>query len=134
MTLKFQLDSLEGVEEPVAALSVEKEGKFVLGNYGLPQQEDVTGLKAKVEELLGEKRAAENGFGTDVEVGHAMVHGGPFPSTSDSWTTSVGSLAIARILRPVSYQDLPQELQPEALQDANPAGVPQRVDGQLKSA
>ncbi|HFQ8052843.1 TPA: hypothetical protein ACHTCR_004719 [Pseudomonas putida] len=59
MTLKFQLDSLEGVEESVAALYVEKDGKFVLGIDGLPQQEDVTGLKAKVEELLGEKKAAE---------------------------------------------------------------------------
>ncbi|WP_409321376.1 hypothetical protein [Pseudomonas monteilii] len=59
MTLKFQLDSLEGVDESVAALYVEKDGKFVLGIDGLPQQEDVTGLKAKVEELLGEKKAAE---------------------------------------------------------------------------
>lgn len=57
MTLKFQLDSLEGVEESVAALYVEKDGKFVLGIEGLPQQEDVTGLKAKVQELLDEKKA-----------------------------------------------------------------------------
>ena len=59
MTLKFQLDSLEGVEESIQGLYVEKDGKFVLGIEGLPQQEDVTGLKAKVEELLGEKKAAE---------------------------------------------------------------------------
>ena len=51
MTLKFQLDSLEGVEESIQGLYVEKDGKFVLGIEGLPQQEDVTGLKAKVEEL-----------------------------------------------------------------------------------
>ncbi|WP_063912504.1 hypothetical protein [Pseudomonas sp. p21] len=57
MTLKFQLDSLEGVDESVAALYVEKDGKFVLGIDGLPQQEDVTGLKAKVQELLDEKKA-----------------------------------------------------------------------------
>ena len=49
MTLKFQLDSLEGVEESIQGLYVEKDGKFVLGIEGLPQQEDVTGLKAKVE-------------------------------------------------------------------------------------
>lgn len=47
MTLKFQLDNLEGVDESIQALYVEKEGKFVLGIDGLPQQEDVTGLKAK---------------------------------------------------------------------------------------
>lgn len=59
MTLKFQLDSLEGVDESVQALYVEKDGKFVLGIEGLPQREDVSGLKSKVEELLGEKKAAE---------------------------------------------------------------------------
>ncbi|WP_288075684.1 hypothetical protein [Pseudomonas sp.] len=59
MTLKFQLDSLEGVEESIQALYVEKDGKFVLGIEGLPPQEDVSGLKAKVDELLGEKKAAE---------------------------------------------------------------------------
>lgn len=57
--LKFQLDTLEGVDESVRALYTEKDGKFVLGIEGLPQQEDVTGLKAKVDELLGEKKAAE---------------------------------------------------------------------------
>lgn len=57
MTLKFQLDSLEGVDESVADLYVEKDGKFVLGIDGLPQQEDVSGLKSKVQELLDEKKA-----------------------------------------------------------------------------
>lgn len=59
MTLKFQLDSLDGVDESVAALYVEKNGKFVLGIDGLPQQEDVSGLKSKVQELLDEKKAAD---------------------------------------------------------------------------
>lgn len=59
MTLKFQLDSLDGVDESVAALYVEKDGKFVLGIEGLPQQEDVSGLKSKVQELLDEKKAAD---------------------------------------------------------------------------
>lgn len=57
--LKFQLDTLDGVDEAVRALYTEKEGKFVLGIEGLPQQEDVSGLKAKVDELLGEKKLAE---------------------------------------------------------------------------
>lgn len=59
MTLKFQLDSLEGVDESIQALYVEKDGKFVLGIEGLPQQEDVSGLKSKVQELLDEKKAAD---------------------------------------------------------------------------
>lgn len=57
--LKFQLDTLEGVDETVRALYTEKDGKFVFGIEGLPQQEDVSGLKAKVDELLGEKKLAE---------------------------------------------------------------------------
>ena len=62
-------------------------------------------------------RIIANGWPTGVEVAHAMVHGGPFPATSDSRTTSVGSLAIERFLRPVCYQDLPKELLPEVLRD-----------------
>lgn len=57
--LKFQLDTLDGVDESVRPLYTEKDGKFVLGIEGLPQPEDVSGLKSKVEELLGEKKAAE---------------------------------------------------------------------------
>jgi NADP-dependent aldehyde dehydrogenase len=76
-------------------------------------------------------RVLINGFGTGVEVGHAMVHGGPFPSTSDSRSTSVGSLAIFRFLRPVSYQNLPAALLPAELQDANPLGIARRVDGKV---
>jgi 2,5-dioxopentanoate dehydrogenase len=80
-----------------------------------------------LEEKVG--RILVNGFGTGVEVGHAMVHGGPYPATSDGRTTSVGSLAINRFLRPVSYQDLPGDLLPPALSDENPLGIPRQVDG-----
>ena len=55
--LKFQLDSLDGVDESVRSLYTEKDGKFVLGIEGLPQPEDVSGLKSKVEELLAEKKS-----------------------------------------------------------------------------
>ncbi|KTB67016.1 MULTISPECIES: hypothetical protein [Pseudomonas] len=57
--LKFQLDTLEGVDEAVRALYTEKDGKFVLGIEGLPKPEDVSGLKSKVQELLDEKKAAD---------------------------------------------------------------------------
>jgi NADP-dependent aldehyde dehydrogenase len=75
-----------------------------------------------------------NGFPTGVEVSHAMVHGGPFPATSDSRTTSVGATAIDRFLRPVCYQDVPSYLLPEALRDDNPLHLARMVDGQLKQA
>jgi alpha-ketoglutaric semialdehyde dehydrogenase len=64
-----------------------------------------------------------NGYPTGVEVSHAMVHGGPFPASSDSRTTSVGASAIERFLRPVSYQNMPEALLPESLQDVNPMKI-----------
>ncbi|MDI5984452.1 aldehyde dehydrogenase (NADP(+)) [Halomonas sp. M4R5S39] len=75
-------------------------------------------------------RVLANGWPTGVEVCHAMVHGGPFPATSDARTTSVGSAAIQRFLRPVCYQNLPAGLLPSALQDGNPLNVSRLVDGQ----
>jgi NADP-dependent aldehyde dehydrogenase len=72
-----------------------------------------------------------NGFPTGVEVSHAMVHGGPFPATSDSRVTSVGTTSIERFLRPVCYQDFPAELLPEALADSNPLALWRRVNGDI---
>jgi len=69
-----------------------------------------------------------NGFPTGVEVAHAMVHGGPFPATADGRSTSVGTLAIRRFLRPVCYQDFPDALLPASLREANTA-LPRLVDG-----
>ncbi|WP_136068737.1 aldehyde dehydrogenase (NADP(+)) [Modicisalibacter radicis] len=74
-------------------------------------------------------RLLVNGWPTGVEVCHAMVHGGPFPATSDVRTTSVGSAAIFRFLRPVCYQALPEGLLPEALKEGNPLGLERLVDG-----
>jgi len=60
-------------------------------------------------------RILANGFPTGVEVCDAMVHGGPYPASTNFGATSVGTLAIRRFLRPVSYQNLPDALLPEAL-------------------
>ncbi|RIY01391.1 aldehyde dehydrogenase (NADP(+)) [Aureimonas flava] len=93
---------------------------------------DVEAARTLLPELeVKAGRILVNGFGTGVEVGHAMVHGGPYPATSDARTTSVGSLAVARFLRPVCYQDLPAALVPETLRDGNPLGLPVRTDGHL---
>ena len=74
-------------------------------------------------------RILANGWPTGVEVSTAMVHGGPFPATSDPRSTSVGTAAIERFLRPVCYQDLPEELLPAALRAVNPLGLPRTIDG-----
>jgi 2,5-dioxopentanoate dehydrogenase len=74
-------------------------------------------------------RILANGWPTGVEVSTAMVHGGPFPATSDPRSTSVGAAAIERFLRPVCYQDLPDALLPAAVRKDNPLGLPRLVDG-----
>ena len=71
-----------------------------------------------------------NDFPTGVEVSYSMVHGGPFPATSDSRSTSVGATAIDRFLRPVCYQNVPDSLLPPALQQGNPLHTWRLVDGQ----
>ena len=73
-------------------------------------------------------RILVNAFPTGVEVSQAMVHGGPFPSTSNTMYTSVGATAIDRFLRPVCYQDLPDALLPEALKEKNPLRLRRMTD------
>jgi NADP-dependent aldehyde dehydrogenase len=81
---------------------------------------------------LGQRKAGRviaNGYPTGVGVSWSMQHGGPWPATTSPASTSVGAAGIERWLRPVTYQNMPAELLPEALRDENPSGIPQRVDG-----
>jgi 2,5-dioxopentanoate dehydrogenase len=92
---------------------------------------DDVDLARRLMPLL-ERRAGRlivNGWPTGVEVAHAMVHGGPYPATTDGRSTSVGSLAIDRFLRPVSYQNFFQDLLPQELRDDRSPGAPVLVDG-----
>ena len=90
--------------------------------------EQCADLVALLERKVG--RVLINGYPTGVEVCEAMVHGGPWPATSDARGTSVGSLAIDRFLRPVCYQNFPDALLPEALQNANPLRLTRLVNGE----
>lgn len=74
-------------------------------------------------------RLIYGGYPTGVEVCHSMHHGGPFPSTTDAKFTSVGTAAISRFVRPVAYQDFPDDLLPDPLKNANPLGITRLVDG-----
>ena len=85
-------------------------------------------LSALLEQKVG--RILLNGYPTGVEVCDSMVHGGPYPATSDARGTSVGTLAIDRFLRPVCFQNYPDSLLPEALKNGNPLGIQRLVDGQ----
>ncbi len=84
----------------------------------------------RLEEKCG--RILFRGVPTGVEVGYAMQHGGPYPATTDSRSTSVGAHAIKRFARPIAYQDMPHDLLPEALKDGNPLGILRQVDGEWK--
>ena len=117
-TMRGLLESMEG--QLTATLQLDAPGDLEAARTLMPT------LERKVGRILA------NGWPTGVEVGHAMVHGGPYPSTSDGRTTSVGTLAIRRFLRPVCYQDLPDALLPPALRDANPFLIWRRVDGTLQ--
>jgi NADP-dependent aldehyde dehydrogenase len=76
-------------------------------------------------------RLVVNGFPTGVEVCPSMHHGGPYPATTDSRSTSVGTAAIDRFARPVCFQGFPQSALPPELQDDNPRRIWRTVDGEL---
>lgn len=83
------------------------------------------GLVSALQACAG--RLIFNGFPTGVEVCSSMVHGGPFPATSDGRSTSVGTMAIYRFTRPISWQSFPDAALPAELQESNPLGI-QRLE------
>src|SRR5262249_53414343 len=87
---------------------------------------------ARLLEILDTRvgRVVFQGYPTGVEVCHAMVHGGPYPATSDGRSTSVGGRAIDRFARAVAFQDAPEELLPEELRLANTSGIMRIVNGE----
>jgi alpha-ketoglutaric semialdehyde dehydrogenase len=102
-------------------------GGNLTGTIHADASDDARSLIASLQGLVG--RVILNGYPTGVEVCSAMVHGGPYPATTDAGTTSVGSAAIARFSRMVAYQNVPDELLPAALQNANPLKIPRMVNG-----
>lgn len=106
------------------------EGQLTATIHATPADYAAVGpLLERLEMLAG--RVVFNGWPTGVEVGHAVIHGGPFPATSAPSSTSVGSRAIERFLRPVSYQNVPDELLAPELRTDNPLRIWRRIDGTL---
>ncbi|MFF6995936.1 aldehyde dehydrogenase (NADP(+)) [Streptomyces sp. NPDC008313] len=110
---------LEGAEGQLTATLHGTEADLATAERVLPVLEERAG------------RILWGGWPTGVEVTHAMVHGGPWPATSSPGTSSVGTLAIERWLRPVCYQSFPDALLPGELRGGNPLGVTRLVDGTL---
>ena len=119
----------ENIEE-LRAITERLEGQLTAT---LQMDEADTELARSLLPILERKvgRILANGFPTGVEVSTAMVHGGPFPATSDGRSSSVGTAAIERFLRPVCYQNLAQTLLPPVLQDSAAGSVWRRLDGAL---
>ncbi len=117
--------------EEMFAAAAQLEGQLTATVHATPDELAAHhDLLALLETKAG--RLVLNGFPTGVEVCHAMTHGGPYPSTADGRSTSVGTRAIERFLRPVSYQSFPDAALPDELKEANPLGIWRLVDGALK--
>ncbi len=118
-------------ESELRAVLRKIEGQLTITLHAQAEDADlVRTLLPLIERKAG--RVLANGFPTGVEVCDAMVHGGPFPATSDGRSTSVGTAAIERFLRPVCYQNLADAWLPEALREANPLHVRRRYAGKAE--
>ena len=114
------------------ALAGAMEGQLTATVHGTnAEMLDYRDLLALLETKAG--RLIRDGYPTGVEVCHAMVHGGPFPATSDGRSTSVGTRAIQRFARPVCYQSFSDDMLPEELEEKNPAGIWRLVDGRWQA-
>jgi 2,5-dioxopentanoate dehydrogenase len=116
--------------DQVLAIARGLEGQLTATIHGTDEDlRDFADLVAILETKAG--RLVFNGFPTGVEVTHAMVHGGPYPSTSDGRSTSVGSQAIFRFTRLVCYQGFPDAALPEELKNENSLGIGRMVNGEM---
>jgi len=116
--------------EDLLNVARQMEGNLTATIHGTEQDlREFADLIAILESKVG--RIIFNGFPTGVEVCNAMVHGGAYPSTSDGRSTSVGGRAVLRFVRPVAYQDFPEDALPPELRDSNPLGIWRQVDGKL---
>jgi 2,5-dioxopentanoate dehydrogenase len=122
-----------GSREQLEAVARGLEGQLTATIHGTATDlQEYASLVSILERKAG--RLVVNGFPTGVEVCPSMQHGGPYPATTDSRSTSVGTAAINRFARPVAYQNFPQPLLPVELQDGNPRGIWRLVDGELTKA
>ncbi len=124
-SLMIECESVEEIESIVSNLS----GQLTASLHGT--EEDLKTHSQLVNQLsIIAGRVIFNTFPTGVDVSHAMVHGGPYPASSDGRTTSVGTQAIFRFTRLVSFQGFPNDALPDELKNDNPLNILRLVDGQ----
>ncbi|MCY3906408.1 MAG: aldehyde dehydrogenase (NADP(+)) [Anaerolineaceae bacterium] len=126
VTLFVTWDGQDELDHVLRSLGGQLTGSI---HCGSDEAESLRPLLDAMREKVG--RLVWNGYPTGVDVTAAMHHGGPWPASNAANTTSVGSNAIRRFLRPVAWQDVPDELLPEALQNSNPLGIVRLVNGEL---
>jgi NADP-dependent aldehyde dehydrogenase len=128
-TLLVECDDIAEAERAARAL----EGQLTATVHGT--QKDLEQYHTLID-LLTQKvgRVIYNGYPTGVEVCPAMVHGGPYPASTDARSTSVGTAAILRWARPVCYQSFPQELLPPELANVNARKILRLIDGEFTKA
>jgi NADP-dependent aldehyde dehydrogenase len=119
-------------EEELLAAARVFDGQLTATIHGSGQEPVSTRLLEVLAERVG--RVVWNGWPTGVSVTYAQHHGGPYPATTSVQTTSVGTAAIDRFLRPITYQGAPEAVLPPALREDNPWHLPRRVDGVLQPA
>jgi alpha-ketoglutaric semialdehyde dehydrogenase len=107
-------------------------GQLTASVFGEADEIAASGLLDLFQQIAG--RVIVNGVPTGVAVGSAMQHGGPWPASSDSRFTAVGTAALQRFIRPVCFQNVPDTLLPPALQQDNPLRIPRLVDGAMTRA
>jgi NADP-dependent aldehyde dehydrogenase len=118
-------------ESALPAVAAQLSGQLTATIHSEPD-DDVSELAGVLASRAG--RVIWNAWPTGVTVSYAQHHGGPYPATTSAGTTSVGTAAARRFVRPVAYQGFPDDRLPPALQEANPWRIDRRVDGEWQRA
>ena len=121
-SMVVQCENANQLEEIISKLEGQLTGTIIAEDNEVSEYHSIIdALQNRVGRLIF------NGVPTGVEVCESMVHGGPYPASSDSRFTAVGVNSIKRWVRPFSYQDCPNELLPDELKDENPLGISRKI-------
>ena len=124
-SLVVQCEDLDQVAHIIEELDGQLTGTILTENSEITDRPDIV---RAMQDRVG--RLVFNSVPTGVEVCPSMLHGGPYPASTDSRFTAVGSDSIQRWVRPVSYQDWPNTLLPDELKNENPLSISRKVNNE----